>query len=214
MLRFPKRITAPLLAALLLASCAVPPARPPVPDPETAWRTHRAALESVASFKLQGKLGVRTPKRGGQATLRWQRDNGSQTIDLYGPFSAGHLLLTEDANGAVLTSGKETRHAASAEQVLEENTGWKVPFGALRYWALGLPDPAASGVTRLDDHGRLGRLEQHGWVVEYLDYQDSGALALPARVFLKTRTEHPDDALPEEGRYDVEVRLVVKEWQL
>jgi outer membrane lipoprotein LolB len=214
LLRFPKRFTAPLLAAVLLVSCAVSPTRPPVPDPEAAWRAHRAALESVASFRIQGKLGVRTPRRGGQASIQWTREAGAQTINLYGPFSSGHLLLTEDSAGAVLKSGQGTNHAPTAEQVLEESTGWRVPFAALRFWALGLPDPAAPNTTRLDEFGRLTRLEQHGWVIEYLDYGASGALELPARLFLKTRTEHPDDALPEEGRFDVEVRLVVREWKL
>jgi outer membrane lipoprotein LolB len=211
---FLKRPAAFLVAALLLASCAVPPARPPVPDPEAAWRAHRAALASVAAFRVNGKIGVRTPRRGGQATIRWTRENGAQTIDLYGPFSSGHLLLTEDASGAVLTSGKVTNRAPTAEQVLEESTGWKVPFAALRYWAIGLPDPAAPDSARLDESGRLARLEQHGWVVEYVEYGRSGPLELPVRLYLKTRTDHPDDALPEEGRFEVEVRLVIQEWSL
>ncbi len=62
-----------------------------------------------------------------------------------------------------------------------------------------LPAPDSPRQLTLDDNGRLARMTQDGWEVEYLSYLQQDGYALPERIRL-------------EGQ-DLRVTLVIKDWQ-
>ena len=86
------------------------------------------------------------------------------------------------------------------ELLLLRQTGWRVPVRALRYWVLGLPAPGPVKGRSLDRYGRLAKLSQSGWEIEFRDYQRSGSLELPVRIFV---TNHR-----------ARVRLAIGHWEL
>ncbi|HXY97755.1 MAG TPA: lipoprotein insertase outer membrane protein LolB, partial [Steroidobacteraceae bacterium] len=74
------------------------------------------------------------------------------------------------------------------------------PLTSLRYWILGVPDPASPADETLDSaRQRLTRLEQDGWRIDYASYVAVGSEWLPARLTLE--------------RADVKVKLLVDDWQ-
>jgi outer membrane lipoprotein LolB len=88
--------------------------------------------------------------------------------------------------------------AAHAE--LASRLGFDPPLSALRYWVLGVPDPAQPASESLDAaQQRLSALTQEGWHVEYQSYGSAGGETLPARMTLR--------------RDQVRVRLLVDDWQ-
>ena len=60
--------------------------------------------------------------------------------------------------------------------------------------------PAFDGLARVDAAGRLVRLSEQGWVIDYLRYESEAPDALPE--LLQARRE------------DVEVRLKIDGWSL
>jgi outer membrane lipoprotein LolB len=83
--------------------------------------------------------------------------------------------------------------------------GWALPLSGLRYWVLGIPEPKR-GFERdakrghLDAYGRLAKLRQGGWTIDYQQYQDTQPIELPQEIALSNRA--------------LKVKLVVSEWQL
>jgi outer membrane lipoprotein LolB len=69
---------------------------------------------------------------------------------------------------------------------------------SLRYWALGIPDPASPAQTDFGSNGQLSRLEQGGWTVSIADYRAGGGQLMPRRM---TAINH-----------DTKVRLVIDDW--
>jgi outer membrane biogenesis lipoprotein LolB len=58
--------------------------------------------------------------------------------------------------------------------------GVRLPVNGLRYWVRGLPEPGSTpGQTDAD--GRLTRLEQNGWVIEYPAYANRPSASRSAR---------------------------------
>jgi len=88
----PRRLLTPLrwlwLAVLLLASgCAT---RPPAvaPEAESAWLEHRAALEALRDWQVQGRVALRTETEGWSASFDWQQRGDNYRIRLRGVSTA------------------------------------------------------------------------------------------------------------------------------
>lgn len=200
-----------LALAAVAASCAPLPPPGPAPAPELV-QARRAALRALTHWDLRGRVAVRLPEDGAQASLRWLYRADGAAVDLTGPFGGGHARLRYDANGAHLRDAQGREYeGADPETLLFRVTGWYVPLGGLVYWIRGLPAPDVAGAEQLDEHGRLRALKQLGWDIEFLAYASVGDYELPSKLFLR-RALPARAGVADDPR--IEVRLVVNSWDI
>ncbi len=178
-----------------LAGCAG--WRPPLSalgQQELAW------LKQLDQFELQGRVGVRGNKGSWHGSLRWTyRDNRDRVV-VSGPFGQGGVVIQVQENWIQIEQADgQIRVSDQPDQLLEEILGVAVPLQALRYWIRGLPAPGQAQTEYAPD-GRLQRLIQAGWQVEYLEYQRVGQGALPAKLVLA-------------GPRQVRLKLVIDRWE-
>jgi len=167
----------------------------------TAWKAHRAAVQPIQSWTLQGKIGVRSPAESGSGTMTWLQALDSYDIRISGPLGRGATRLQGNPQGVTLDmAGQPTLQATSAEALLEQQTGWRLPVEHLLWWVRGLPAPDSPSRLQLDPQSRLARLAQAGWTVEYSRYQDVGGVHLPQRLQLSAN--------------DILLTLVITQWNL
>ncbi len=192
---------------VLCLSCTAPVPRPPEAVLERLWQNHSLRLAPLTQWSLRGRLAVRTDSQGGQASLVWQRDAGRQTIRLNGPLGRGVVRVIQDESGAHLTDASgNTAVAADAAELLLRFTGWELPMASLDWWVRGLPVPDVAATRELDGAGRLTRLHQQGWDVEFGHYAPvDPSLILPDRLLLRRHSGINGPAL--------EVRLVIDRWE-
>ncbi|MFZ9709424.1 MAG: lipoprotein insertase outer membrane protein LolB [Steroidobacteraceae bacterium] len=191
---FPGRLSASvLLGALCLAGCAslrpVPLVWPVEVLPDN-WEARRAVLQSWQSFDLTGRIALASSEQGVVAGLRWQQQAGRTELGLEGPAGVGAQRWRFEA-------GREDE-LRSLEAVL----GFALPVSSVRYWLLGVPDPALPADLQLAaDAARLEALTQAGWQVRFLDYGPvSGTrFELPARIEIR--------------REGWRARLIVTDWR-
>jgi outer membrane lipoprotein LolB len=214
-----------LLCVLLLNACAVH--QSPLEDvdeqvnseTQLRWATHQKQVSSIDSWSIKGKIAVKADSKGGHASLRWDRREQSQHIELYGPLGGGRVVVDVDANGARLkdTKGGDIR-GDSVAKLIEQRLGWPLPFDQLPAWLRGLPaKPGAK--MEWDDQGRVIRMNDSGWQVSYPAYQaisfvDGQQAQVPRQIEL--------NALPgtlrvydKKGEYLGEnffIRLIIKSW--
>ncbi|MEH6493770.1 lipoprotein insertase outer membrane protein LolB [Halopseudomonas sp.] len=168
-------------------------------DPQ-AWKTHRQQVEPITSWELQGKLGVRAPGESGSGTLFWLQRNDYYDIRLSGPLGRGATRIQGDDQQTTLeVAGRQPISAESAEALLEQQIGWRLPVEHLLWWVRGLPAPNTASRLQLDTHSRLARLSQSGWTVEYSRYQQIGEVELPQRLQI--------------SGHDLLLTLVVTDWK-
>src|SRR5690606_10336725 len=194
---FPRRPAAGFLATLLLSGCALQRGidLPPMPD----WETRRDVLARVEHWEFKGRIGVRAGEDGFNGNLRWRQDGDAFSASVSGPLGIGTVRL-EGAGGRVRVTdddGKVTE-LEDADAGLRDLYGWTLPVTSLRYWALGIPDPAAPATTRIGADGRLDGLEQRDWTLSITDYREDAGQLLPRRM---TAVNH-----------DTRVRLVIDDW--
>jgi outer membrane lipoprotein LolB len=184
-------------AAWLLTGC---PAMPQRPVESQSWDARRAELQARASFSLAGRVAVAAGEQGFNARLRWEQSGTASEVALEGPLGAGGVRITSDgAQLHVATSRGEELDADAARAEIEQRIGFQPPLGSLRYWVLGVPDPAIPAQEVLDAEARLTSLEQDGWRIDYDRYMAIDGRWLPQRLTLR--------------RDDVRVKVLIDRWQ-
>ena len=99
------------------------------------------------------------------------------------------------------TGENQVFYSESPEALLREHTGVSMPVRGLRYWVMGVPEPALShDEERIDAQGRLTELSQDDWRVQVRRYTVVQDVELPAKLFI--------------DKSDVSVKMVVDRWTL
>jgi outer membrane lipoprotein LolB len=188
-------------AALLLAGCATLP-----PPPALSWHERRSTLQHLEGFALQGRVAVAAGEEGFSAALSWSQRAERSSVDLRGPAGFGAAHIEQSGAELLFTTSKGLKLGnAEAASALQRELGFELPLGSLRYWVLGVDDPAFPVEDEgLDGEERLAHLLQQRWSVEYPEYQRSGGTRrpqwLPRRITLRHEA--------------VRVRLLIQAWQL
>ncbi len=189
------------LGAAMLAVLAGCRTLPPAPPAGASWEIRRPQLQSLEHFALRGRVAVAAAGEGFNASLRWTQDGDRSQVTIGGPLGVGGAQLTASGDDlTVVTSRGERIESTAAHAELAARLGFDPPLTSLRYWVLGVPDPAQPASESLDPaQQRLSALTQGGWHVEYQSYGSTGGEALPDRMTLQ--------------RDAVRVRLLVDDWQ-
>ncbi|MBA1276009.1 lipoprotein insertase outer membrane protein LolB [Stutzerimonas azotifigens] len=186
----------------LLAGCAgiTPHESVEGPGNAAAWSDHKSRIASLDGWQISGKVGIRAPRDSGSGTLFWLQRQDYFDIRLSGPLGRGATRLTGRSDAVTLeVAGQGRFEADSPEALLEAQLGWRLPVSHLLWWVRGLPAPDSRSRIGLDSDGRLARLDQDGWQVEYLSYLEQDGYSLPERIRLQG--------------HDLQVTLVIKDWQ-
>lgn len=197
--------SAAFIAAFFCACAQVPT----VPEEAAARFAEREpVLVSLTHWQVAGRVGVRTSQGGGSLALVWRRAPEAQTLDFANPLGKRVLRVEENAHGAQAIDAQQRRYEGTdVERLLAETLDMQVPLKGLAYWIRGLPLPEVQAQWSFDRFGRLRRLAQLGWDIEFLDYVRVNDLDLPAKIFLRYGDAAPANAA-------LQLRLVINEWTL
>jgi outer membrane lipoprotein LolB len=192
---------------MLLAGCVAQPVRQAAPvdtaAAEQAQEQRTAVLSSHPQWSLQGRIALSNGREGGSGRIDWRQDGGHYEVALSAPISRQSWRLSGDAAAARLEGLQGgPREGTDPEALLRDATGWVIPVTALGAWVrgtagLGLP-PA---VLDYGSDGRLSRLQQSGWTIDYSDWRPQPGLGI----------ELPHRLTASQGR--ARVRLVIDTWQ-
>lgn len=187
------------MLVLLTAACSTQQVVPPK-QAQALWESRQAQLQQLDHWNLNGRISLVMPGEAWQADLIWAQQRERFDIKLIAPLGQGTLALRGSPGGAELRSSRSPQlvRAPDPETLLYQQTGWRMPVDGLRYWVRGLPAPGGDPQLQLDGRGRLESLEQFGWHVEFVRYQERAGTALPDKIFLR--------------KEDLSVRVIIRNW--
>jgi len=194
------RLGAAVALVAIVAGCRTAP--PTLPPSNVAWEVRRPQLQAVAHFELNGRVAVAAGGEGFNANLHWRQEGARSQVSLQGPLGVGGAQITASGDAlTVVTARGERIDDEQAHAELAARLGFDPPLASLRYWVLGVPDPAQPATEALDQtQQRLTALTQDGWRVDFQSYVTASGESLPARLTMQ--------------RDAVRVRLLVDNWQL
>ena len=169
------------MALLTFVACRTLP-----PPPVTPWPERRAALQLLDAFAFSGQLAAATATEGFSAALRWQQQGVASTLSLRAPLGIGGAQLNYDGSALQVTASNGSHlEGAAAQAELVRMLGFELPLSSLRFWLLGVPDPAATATETMDAAQRLAQLQQGDWRVNYGEYTHAAGQWLPVRITVR-----------------------------
>lgn len=202
-----------IAAALLLTACVAQPVREALPPAQSAAAeaqqiAREQRLRQQPSWSLQGRIAVSNGRNGGSGRIDWTQDDRRFDVSLSAPVTRQSWRLVGDTNMARLEGlDGGTRDGPDAVALLRDATGWEIPVTALADWVRGVRAPSegvALATYGLD--GRLLRLEQGGWSIDYHwpSPEAANAAVAGAPPTLPVRLDA--------RRGEASVRLIVDQW--
>ena len=164
-----------------------------------------AALRAQPDWTFQGRVAVSKGKDGGSGRIDWRQEGPRYVVELSAPVTRQSWKLSGDSHregGRLEGLAGGPRAGEDAQALLLDATGWDIPVNQLPDWMRGLPTVGgeAQETIERDAEGRPRRIQQWGWLIQYLDWYpaEPGRAALPRRI--------------EASRGDAKVRLLVDQW--
>ena len=194
-----------LLSALgiaLLPACAVaPPSHSDQAQRQPLYDQRAARLSQVEDWSLEGRLAVSDDADGGSGSLRWRQQPDGSRMDFHGALGRGAWRLRSNSDGAELEFADGRRYRAdNIDALVRGQVGWPVPVEKLAWWVRGLAAPGPYVERLLDEEGRLSRLDQDGWSIEFGRYDVVDGESLPLRMTAR--------------QLDRTVKLAIRKWDL
>ncbi|OED36395.1 outer membrane lipoprotein LolB [Chromatiales bacterium (ex Bugula neritina AB1)] len=189
------------LAAALLVSCQSTPIKgPPATAQSIAQR--EVSLAALKPWRALGSLVIESKKQGVfNVSFAWDANLDGFDIKLFGPLGVQAYRVTQASGSSRLVSKEDTFVGDSAESLLLDALGVRVPLNSMQDWVVGLQGDA----TRIerDRSGLLRELvvageQEQQWDVNFRRYTRHDNLALPSFIVVK------GDGL--------EIRMTVKKW--
>jgi outer membrane lipoprotein LolB len=145
-------------------------------------------LHRLESWQLSGQIGVQTAHRSGSAWIHWVENNRQYTITLLGPLGTPHLTLRGQPGSVTLTTADgHYDRATTPEQLLAQQSDWRLPLSSLFFWIRGLPSPHTPYEAQYDPFHRLRLLRQQNWLIHY-PHDVHSPSDLPEKIILRSPT--------------------------
>lgn len=144
-----------------------------------------STASKISSWSLSGAIAAKSNRKAWSASLNWtQHGPSAYHIRLIGPMGGGTMIIERRGNTVVYRHGTKALTAQNAEQLLQKQTGVRLPVDSLYYWVRGLAAPGAVQVANHDQNHHLTLLRQKGYVVQYSGYTSVGSADLPSKIHL------------------------------
>ncbi len=178
------------IAVVYLSGCttiATQPKPASTSKPSVLHKQHMEHIANIQQFSLKGRFGVTTSPKNFSARLAWQHTQEKDNIDIYSPIGGKVANIVKTSEQVTLTdNGKKTIEAKDAETLTEKTLGFRLPLSGLSYWVLGKPsETGLVNAVTWDEFGRINRLQQNGWDIQYKNYTETAGYYLPKKVTLK-----------------------------
>ncbi|NOX42556.1 MAG: outer membrane lipoprotein LolB [Gammaproteobacteria bacterium] len=173
----------------------------PAPSAESlrAWQARKSDLIQLQTWQFVGRVIVNTEDDSWSGIIYWDQHLDAYQIDFKTPLGQSMLQLQGDEDSAVLKLANEKEYRADdAETLIYNKLGWGLPVKTLVSWVTGMPSPAEDYEFMLDEQGRLIKLKQSDWDIQFKRYAQTDKLELPRIIFMES------DAL--------NIRLVIDKW--
>ena len=165
------------------------------------WTVRSEALRAIDHWSMRGRIAMSTPADAWSGSLTWEQDSDDVDMRMRGPLGFGGFRIYGDLDSLELRTNKgEILVLDDPETDLRRQLGFGVPVYSMRYWMLGVSDPASTAREQFDEQGLLSELEQRGWQILYQDYRLFEGRVLPRRLVISNKS--------------VQIKLAVDRWVL
>ncbi|MEO8001753.1 MAG: lipoprotein insertase outer membrane protein LolB, partial [Arenimonas sp.] len=161
------------------------------------------ALQKQNAWSFRGRIAISDGKQSGTVKMRWQQRGEQFDIEISLPITNQKYRLRSIHNKVRLEGfGLVMLEGDSAEAVLQEATGWRIPFRDMQQWLRGIRTNSATPIE-FAPNGLPAQFSENGWLVDYRGW-DAAVLPMPTKVFANSS---------DKGK-SASVRLQIEAWEI
>lgn len=169
-------------------------------SPAELHAQHMAMITPINQFTLKGRMGIQSNGKGYSVGTQWVHQDQLNTIKILSPIGSEIAKIQASTDGVELTTNDGKVYTAKdAETLTLETLGWSLPMQGLEDWVLGRPSHKLPEMIEWDRQGKVVKMLQNGWKIEYPEYMTVGNFNLPRKIWLT----HPKLSL----------KMVVEQWE-
>ena len=184
-----------IIALLHISSCSQM-------SPQSA-QTHIIA-QSLQDFPQQwsihGRMSIINEQENWYMKFIWLQKDEDFQISFMGPLGETELLVTHKDEVTQLKTPSYVRSTDDVEQLLYNETGWRLPVSSLRYWSYGMPNPDMETQIKYDESAYISELFQENWHIQYPKRIQVGRYYLPKKIIV---TEQ-----------NLKIKIIISQWDL
>ncbi|MFZ2169531.1 MAG: lipoprotein insertase outer membrane protein LolB [Methylococcaceae bacterium] len=177
---------------VMLSACSIVPVEPEVHYSKIA-REHLYKLEL---WSFEGRLAL-TGKNDSWPTssINWEHRPDDEKIKLAGPMGQGATVIHLTGDLVTIDRGDgQAQSSTQPEEFINQQLGMFVPVRSLRYWVVGLPEPASAFAETATG------FTQGGWLIEYKQMQSVDKQSMPRKITVTNE--------------QVKLKLIIDQWVL
>lgn len=131
------------------------------------------------SWSITAKMAITDGQQSGSGKIDWKLSKTNFEARFRAPLGQGSWKLTEERNGARLTSSKHPdKFSTNAQRLLVDELGWSFPLEKLKYWLRGFeylqtPNEHKKPIDTIDDKE---------WHINYQKWQHTTMGLLPTKI--------------------------------
>ena len=184
------------LFLILVTACSVTAQRSSpetIPDPQL--------LQNFpADWTINGRISMIHKDENWYARFNWIQQNQDFQISFTGPLGETELQVSQIEQNIRLKTPSIERSSDNLEQLLFQETGWKLPVSSLRYWSHGQPDPHMNAQLEYNEQQQISDIYQAGWHIHYPKRMQVDPYMLPKKIIV---TEQ-----------DLKIKIIITSWHL
>lgn len=156
---------------------------------------------TISTWEISGAIAARNKKKGWTASLNWTQHGADQyQIRLFGPLGGGTVVIEKNEGVVTYVDGPKKVTSHNADELLQQQTGIRLPVHDLYYWVRGMPAPGGTQSSRYDQNANLESLAQAGYSIHYTNYTSVNNINLPSKIELQG--------------HGVVIKLIIKRWRV
>ncbi len=178
-----------MVLTILLSGCTT------VKKPQVAVKVYQdeilrqKALETLTSWRINGKLVFKSPQKKFSASLYWQQKARYSDIRLTAFLGTSIMKMQSFADHSTLEADGKVYHSNSPEQLLYQTTGITLPVNELPDWMKGASKDYQQHQLEFDALHRIKRIKLRDssnqmWQIDYLEYTHVEQYQLPKKIRL------------------------------
>jgi outer membrane lipoprotein LolB len=153
---------------------------------EPDWLERRDRLRTADDWRMEGRIALNVGRKGYNGTVSWEQAGEELDFRFRGPFGFGGFRIHGDNTRLrVKTTRGDEFWVTDPVQEMGERFGFSLPVYSMRYWILGVSDPALEADEVVGEDGLLVELGQGGWQVDFDNYALQGDEFLPGKLVME-----------------------------
>jgi outer membrane lipoprotein LolB len=164
---------------------------------ESVHKIETTQFPITDNWTIYGRISVINDEENWYAKFIWIQKQKDFQLSFIGPLGETELQVSQMGQKVYLESTSGIRSGDDLEQLIWQETGWKLPLNSLSYWSKGLSNPNIKARLKYNKQ-QISDIFQAGWHIQYPKRMLLDSVLVPKKIIAT--------------KEDIKIKLIITQW--